>query len=149
MANARSLQFGGMCWCTHHFLGATQARVGATEAVGSATTEPQDNWRQPVSHPPPLLRSVSALSPPRPVLPFSLLLSPPLFPHSPLPRLPVSVARAPFPCTSTAAGSQLASPPPPLLRQNHRIRWCFSAASASAAGRPLAALPAALRPSLR
>jgi len=70
-------------------------------------------------------------------------------PPFPTPGLSISVSRAPFPCTSAAAGSHLASPQPPLRHQNHRIRWCFSAASASAAGRPLAALPAALRPSLR
>ena len=104
--------------------------------------------------PPPsaLLRSVSALFPPPPLssLSFSLLLlNPSPFPHSPLPRFTTSVARAPFPSIPAAAGSHLASPPPPVRPRNRRIRWCFSAASASAAGRPLAALPAALRPSLR
>ncbi|WVZ67900.1 hypothetical protein U9M48_016917, partial [Paspalum notatum var. saurae] len=82
-------------------------------------------------------------------LPFSLCppLSSALRPF-PTPRLSISAARAPFPYTSAAAGSHITSPPPPARPRNHRILWCFLAASASAAGRPLAALPAAIRTSL-
>ncbi|KAF2953696.1 hypothetical protein DAI22_01g426000 [Oryza sativa Japonica Group] len=70
---------------THPGLVPRRLGVGPAKAGGSAPTEPQDNWRQPVSHPsPPLLRSVSTLS--LSLLPFSPSLS-----LSSLPPFPTSL----------------------------------------------------------
>jgi hypothetical protein len=93
--------------------------------------------------PPPLFFALSpfALS----LLPLpslSLSSSALLPPFSPPSSLRLATRAPPFHSTS-AAGSHPASPPPPARPRNRRVPWCFSAATASAAGRPLAALPAA------
>jgi hypothetical protein len=113
---------GGMGLCTHQFAPAPRRFV----------------WG-----PPKLETTGDSLSPTLPLFfALSLLRSPP-FPPPGLAHLPASPLGLPFHSTSAAAGSHPASPPPPARARNRLVPWCFSAVTASAAGRPLAALHAA------
>jgi hypothetical protein len=144
----KNMKLGGMCWCTHQFLrrhagsggGDRGCRFGTYRAAGQLETA----CLAPPSSSSLCLRlsALSLSSPPRSPILSLLSRVPPPIPPSPPPSLGLhSPAHPPPP--------DPASPPPQLRHQNHRIRWCFSAGSASAGGRPQAALPAALRPSLR
>lgn len=119
MENEKKKKFGRICWCTHQFLRAPAPRrlEWGRPRLEVRRLPRRRTTGDSLSRTP--LLFVSALSPPRPLGPFSLSLSPPLppvFPHSPLPHLSSSVARAPFPLH---------------LRRRRRISLCLAAAAAA------------------